>query len=72
MTVKIDIDSLSRTEKFQIMEAIWDNLIHDKIAIESPDWHKEELNKTEKKLSLGEELKVDWEEAKNQLRNKFK
>ena len=35
----IEISSMSKIERLQAMEAIWDSLIHEKPEIESPEWH---------------------------------
>jgi len=67
----IDIKSLTREEKIQIMEALWDDLTHDSDAIKSPNWHEDELRKTKKKLASGKEETVDWNEAKENLRKRF-
>jgi putative addiction module component (TIGR02574 family) len=38
-----DIAKMSKIERLQTMEAIWDSLIHETTEIESPDWHKDTL-----------------------------
>lgn len=38
--------------------------------VESPDWHKEALAKTEARLRAGKEQVLDWEEAKRKIRNR--
>ena len=35
----IEISKMSRIERLQTMEAIWDSLIHEDSEIESSDWH---------------------------------
>jgi putative addiction module component (TIGR02574 family) len=35
----IEITRMSKAERLQTMEAIWDSLIHDNPEIESPEWH---------------------------------
>jgi hypothetical protein len=67
----IEIKQLSREEKLRVMEAIWEDLSHEEEQIESPDWHKEALQETERRLSSGQEKIVDWQDAKKELRKRF-
>ena len=50
---KIEIEHLSREEKLRVMEAIWEDLSRDAEQIESPDWHREVLEETERRLRGG-------------------
>jgi hypothetical protein len=68
----IEIGHLSREEKLRVMEAIWEDLSRDAEQIESPDWHREALEKTDQRVRSGQEGAVDWQEAKSQLRKRFK
>lgn len=38
-----EITSMSKIERLQTMEAIWDSLTHESSEIESPDWHRDTL-----------------------------
>ena len=67
----IDIKHLSREEKIIVMEAIWVDLLDEEESIESPDWHREALKKTEIRLDAGQEKSMDWREAKKELRKQF-
>lgn len=72
MTPKsIEIGHLSREEKLRIMEAIWEDLSRDAEQVESPDWHREVLDETERRLRAGQESVRDWSEAKRELRKRF-
>jgi len=42
------IKKLSTEEKLVIMETIWEDLSSNGGAVESPDWHEEELAKVKK------------------------
>ena len=64
-----DIQKLSKEEKIELMEAIWEDLAKTEIA--APAWHEQALKETEKRVSEGLEQPVDWKEAKIQLRNRF-
>ena len=50
------------------MEAIWDDLSREAEQVESPDWHREALDETERRLRAGQENVRDWHEAKKELR----
>ena len=64
-----EIKALPRIEKIKLMEQIWADLSQDDEALESPDWHRAELEKTEKRLAAGQEQVLDWTEAKKRLRS---
>jgi hypothetical protein len=59
--------SLSRTEKLQMMEALWDDLTRD-TTFPVPEWHADALKATEQAVAAGEAGFVDWELAKKALR----
>ena len=65
------IGHLSREDKLRVMEAIWEDLSKEDEGVESPKWHQEALQKTEERLNLGEEKKIDWHTAKKELRKRF-
>jgi len=67
----IKIAHLSRAEKLRVMEAIWEDLTHEKESLESPDWHNNALRETEHRLSTGQEQIVEWHQAKSELRKRF-
>ena len=67
----IEIKQLSREEKLRVMEAIWEDLSDEEEQVESPDWHKEALQETERRLSSGQEKIVDWKDVKKDLRKRF-
>ncbi len=52
---------------FQILHFLKESKI-----VESPEWHRDFLRNTERRLELGEEKAVDWNAAKNELRKRFK
>ncbi len=61
------LENLSRTEKLRMMEALWDDLTHD-VPLASPAWHGEALQATEAAVAAGEATFIDWEVAKQALR----
>lgn len=73
MTIKdiMAIKQLSREEKLQIMEAIWEDLSHEAQLVQSPAWHESQLRETEQRIQSGKEHILDWKEAKQELRKRF-
>ncbi|MDR4493261.1 MAG: addiction module protein [Nitrospirales bacterium] len=65
------IKQLSRKEKLQVMEAIWEDLSQEDHLVESPAWHESQLRDTEQKVQSGIEQTLDWQEAKKELRKRF-
>jgi hypothetical protein len=72
MLTTIKIKQLSREEKLRIMEAIWEDLSGEEEQMESPDWHRKALKETERRLNAGEEEIIEWQDAKKELRKRFK
>ncbi len=66
-----EIKSMSREEKLKVMEALWEDLSRDEEKLASPDWHGDALRETEKRVTAGEEDRVDWSDAKKELRKRF-
>ena len=50
---KIEITGMSKIERLQTMEAIWDSLIHENSEIDSPEWHRDILAVRKKKMDEG-------------------
>ena len=61
-----------RSEKLQMMETLWEDLSHSEAELESPDWHRQVLEKTEQRVNSGNESVMYWAEAKQNLRARFK
>ncbi len=66
------LNHLSRTEKLRMMDALWDDLTHDTEPYQSPDWHQEVLKETQQRVANGEVEILDWDKAKELLRNRLK
>jgi hypothetical protein len=62
------IENLSRSEKLRMMEALWENLSRDNTVLASPEWHGEALKEAEVAHASGKANFVDWEAAKQTLR----
>jgi hypothetical protein len=61
---------LPRVEKLRLMEALWDDLSHNEVELDSPAWHEAVLRETEKRVASGEEAPLDWDTAKRHLRSR--
>lgn len=48
-----EIKKMSRIERLQAMEALWDTLIDEESAIESPEWHGDILEERKRKMQAG-------------------
>lgn len=72
MTMSIaELRLLPNSEKLKIIETLWADLSADDTSFESPEWHAEELRKTEEDLKAGRVTAVDWDLAKKELRKRF-
>jgi len=57
------IDRMSMSEKFEMMDYLWQSLSSDGENF-SPAWHQHELAKTESRVAAGQERPIPWETAK--------
>jgi hypothetical protein len=65
------IQQMSRSEKLQLMELLWEQLSRPDDALKSPAWHAQELAETEQRLAEGTEQIMHWDVAKKELRRRF-
>ncbi len=72
MSTIIPLDEMTTPEKLRLMEELWSNLSRNEQEFDSPAWHEVVLKEREERLSKGEETPVDWEKAKEELRNQLK
>lgn len=59
---------MPHADKMRLMEALWMDLSHKPEDIDSPSWHEAILQQTEQRVASGEEMAVEWDEAKRLLR----
>ena len=64
----IATENLSRIEKLQIMEQLWDELSRSPNDVESPAWHADALHEAENAVAKGGADFQDWEQVKERLR----
>ena len=72
MEITLPLEKMTIAEKLRVMETLWNDLTRDKEQFESPEWHGEVLRERAARVKQGKESFVDWEAAKNQLRNRVK
>ncbi len=60
-----EISRMSKIERLQTMETIWDSLIHETPEIESPEWHRDILAHRKRKIEEGTAEFVSVEELKS-------
>ena len=66
-----ELRKLPADEKLKILEILWSDLAADDGSLESPPWHHDELQRTETEFATGTSEVLDWEQAKQELRNRF-
>lgn len=68
MTLEEQVMRLAKVEKLRLMEALWSDLSQNSERFDPPEWHLEELEKTEQLIAEGKEHFIDWQESKRSLR----
>ncbi len=59
-----DIKKMSKTERLQTMEALWDSLLYENEEIDIPKWHKKILDERKSKISNGKAKFISLAELK--------
>ena len=68
--IAISPKDMTTAEKISVMETLWNDLCQHS-SLESPDWHESVLRSREQQREAGNQPLIDWEEAKQQIRNKI-
>ena len=69
MIALAEIQALPLHEKLRMMEVLWDGIAPQETELEVPQWHKDILDQRERLIRAGEAQFVDWEIAKQEIRN---
>lgn len=69
MATAFPIDQLTKIEKLQLIEQLWQDLSTESEFL-SPQWHADILHKTEALVATKQNQFVDWQDAKKQLQKK--
>ena len=62
------ITQLSFTQKLDLMEMVWADMIVNEKKLEPPAWHEAILNDREAALAAGKITVSNWEEAKKRIK----
>jgi len=70
MITEKEIKEMPVDQKLRLIEALWDDIGRQDQDFESPSWHRDELQVTEERRRSGLEGPINWDDAKDQLRNR--
>ncbi len=62
---------MAAKEKLFATETLWSDLSRNADTFEYPAWHGDVLRERDQSISEGNELSVDWNDAKRQLRERL-
>ena len=68
----LSIETLSISEKLLLMERLWEDLSRRPSDIPPPDWHGDVLAQRQTAVRKGQTSFVEWEAAKERLRERLK
>ena len=63
-----EISKMSKLERLQTMEALWDSLIRETPEIESPEWHRDILDSKKRKIGEDKAEFISVEELRSKHR----
>ena len=66
----IDIDSLTREEKLELIERLWDDLAATQDSLPLTDWQREELDRRINEFERDEDYGAPAEEVLGRLRGR--
>ena len=66
----IDIDSLSRDEKLDLLERLWDSLTETQRGVPHWDWQRDELNRRLDQFEADGDVGAPAEEVLGRLRGR--
>jgi|688.fasta_scaffold254692_2 hypothetical protein len=66
----IEISNLSKREKFQLMEALWEDMRLNADQMEIPQEHINLLDSRRRAVETGEDSIFEWDDVKHLLREK--
>jgi putative addiction module component (TIGR02574 family) len=69
MSLELPLDTMSVSEKAQLLERVWDNLCRHSGDVRSPEWHAAILKERQKQIEDGRMSVSPWSGAKERLQN---
>lgn len=67
----INIEQLPPAEKLTLIERLWQSLASQSSELAPPTWHESILAERSAALQEGRDSFVDWDDAKQRLRERF-
>ncbi len=67
MSVDLPLDSMSVSDKMQVLETVWSSLCQNPGDVQSPEWHQQVLAERTQRLKSGEASVSTWADAKARL-----
>lgn len=71
MSTDLPLDNLSTTDKIVLMERLWADLSQRPQELPSPSWHGDVLAERIAAVREGRTTFIDWNEAKQRLRDRL-
>jgi hypothetical protein len=71
MSIEVSIESMSTSQKLDLMERLWADLSSRPQELPSPSWHEEVLRERLESVERGEVAFENWEIAKERLRKRL-
>jgi len=71
MKIELTLAFMSTADKIAAIEAIWTDLARTDPDGVIPEWHAIALEEMERRLAAGQEVVLDWNEAKHRLRQEI-
>ena len=72
MEIILPLDKMTTAEKLRALEEIWENLCRTPDDLPSPSWHESVLLDRKKRTEDGSSEFVDWDKAKQDIRESAK
>lgn len=70
MSTLAEIERMTPSERLQTMELLWESLVRDAKAVESPEWHGEILESRLERIREGKAKYLTLDEARQRLGRK--
>ena len=69
--ITLSPEKMTMAEKLSAMETLWNDLCQHSL-LDSPEWHESVLASREQQRIAGKQQVMDWDTAKEQIRQKIK
>lgn len=69
MSQTLPLDEMTIEEKLETMEELWGDLVRRAEHVPSPEWHKDVLTQRQQSVKDGTDRPIDWNDAKQKLKN---